>query len=583
MPDSNKLALIIGIDTYQKDLDPLPSCKKDAEDVFNLLKKIGYEIFSGSPIIGSEIIEDTTGFIKINDSITKFFKEGNKSQTLIFYFSGHGINDKGENYLATPYVDPENPDPMRAISYYRLTKLMEQSQSLRIVGIIDSCFSGGLEIPPHEKIKSSQKRTKAAVDAIDRTFDNMPQTKNYTLLLSSHAYEHSRAKENDNSYYTKYLLEGLEGIKCVVDKDGNIIGSTGSIDQEGYVTPQSLHYYILSKVMKDQNPQLKIVCSYPIHLANYRERLKIDRAWDLVRRLNDEGLTHKDRQIIGDQLEKIDPRQGVGIGDDGLPKICWIRILSGTASINYFDQISIEAVKQKVEPFFIAAYEVTVAQYKSFLKDQKDYEARQWWTNLRKTPYDIMTEKLRLQRDNYPVVEVNWYEAVAFCRWLNVKKQGLKLPPHEEFPEKTSVIGENFVIRLPTIWEWVQAATGGHSENCYPWGRYSDNWKKANTASSGLGRAMAVGMYPEGRTSDGVMDMLGNVSEWCINQFDENLLNPFKNTEITAVPTSRILMGGSWNTDFTIETENFARDAHMSPSSNNLRGFRILCGCELKQ
>ena len=56
--NADKLALIIGIDVYRsKGLEDLPSCKKDAMDMHELLSNLGYVIFGDQPILGSELIQ----------------------------------------------------------------------------------------------------------------------------------------------------------------------------------------------------------------------------------------------------------------------------------------------------------------------------------------------------------------------------------------------------------------------------------------------------------------------------------------------------------------------------------------------
>ena len=113
----------------------------------------------------------------------------------------------------------------------------------------------------------------------------------------------------------------------------------------------------------------------------------------------------------------------------------------------------------------------------------------------------------------------NWYDAVAFCRWLSAKT-GTR-------------------IRLPTEWEWQQAATGGDPQREYPW---KGGWdaSRCNSVESGVGRTTAVGMYLQGATEQGVLDMAGNVWEWCLNTYEE------LDTRITTGGL-RVFRGGSWD------------------------------------
>ena len=99
---------------------------------------------------------------------------------------------------------------------------------------------------------------------------------------------------------------------------------------------------------------------------------------------------------------------------------------------------------------------------------------------------------------NRPAELVNWYHAVAYCRWLS------------------NVVG--YRVRLPYEWEWQQAACHGNPNNHYPWGKKWDP-TKANS-SAGISTLAAVGLYPQGMTENGAMDMAGNAYEWCYNAFE---------------------------------------------------------------
>lgn len=92
--------------------------------------------------------------------------------------------------------------------------------------------------------------------------------------------------------------------------------------------------------------------------------------------------------------------------------------------------------------------------------------------------------------------------------------------------------------------------------------------RRANTNESGLGRTIAVGLYPEGAARVGapeqtILDMAGNVWEWCFNKQDT------PDDVSAAGDGSRVVRGGSW-----FDLRDFARCAarfHLHPLSRNDR------------
>jgi formylglycine-generating enzyme required for sulfatase activity len=91
-----------------------------------------------------------------------------------------------------------------------------------------------------------------------------------------------------------------------------------------------------------------------------------------------------------------------------------------------------------------------------------------------------------------PVVGVCWYEVRAYCAWLSAQT------------------GRAF--RLPTEIEW-EAAARGRQGRLYAYGDDFDPLHD-NTRESHLRRPSPVGVFVEGRTPEGLVDLSGNLIEW---------------------------------------------------------------------
>ncbi len=119
-----------------------------------------------------------------------------------------------------------------------------------------------------------------------------------------------------------------------------------------------------------------------------------------------------------------------------------------------------------------------------------------------------------------PVVEINWFEANAYCKWL--------ASHWKDLPESYVNSGlEKYQVRLPLETEWKIAAGGDLPEGRYPWDKpgkattdENEIIKRANVAQK-IGHTTPVNQYREGISPYGVMDMAGNVWEWQANY--ENL------------------------------------------------------------
>lgn len=144
--------------------------------------------------------------------------------------------------------------------------------------------------------------------------------------------------------------------------------------------------------------------------------------------------------------------------------------------------------------YYIARVEVTWDQYRTFCQQMK-------WREPRAPIWDA--------KKDHPVVNVAWSKAKAFCRWAG--------------------------LSLPTEAQWEKAARGTDGR-IYPWGNEWDptranfcdvscpeNYSSRNPRENdGFAYTAPVGSYPRGQSPYGVLDMAGNVREWCSDEYFES-------------------------------------------------------------
>jgi formylglycine-generating enzyme required for sulfatase activity len=244
--------------------------------------------------------------------------------------------------------------------------------------------------------------------------------------------------------------------------------------------------------------------------------------------------------------------------------------------------------------YWIAKYPVTYAQFTPFVEGD-GYQRRAYWTAAgwewkgdRTKPH--YWDHPRWHISNHPVVGITWYEACAYAQWLDAHLA--QVPDLVPAPLRALATGglQN-LVRLPTEAEWEKAARYPDGRR-FPWGddyiagyaNVSENGlnglKQAagRPAGGNLQRTTAVGIYAQGASPVGALDLCGNVFDWCLSAYSEVYRYPEVNDPEGGA--SRMARGGAWLR--RVDAGRAAYREDVSPDTvYDDQGFRLCASAHL--
>jgi formylglycine-generating enzyme required for sulfatase activity len=224
-----------------------------------------------------------------------------------------------------------------------------------------------------------------------------------------------------------------------------------------------------------------------------------------------------------------------------------------------------------VDSFWMDVHEVTNAQFSAFVKATSyrttaERMGRAWVFDPHKQKWAFCAgadwrhplgpDSSIAGRENWPVVQVSWFDATEFARWAGK--------------------------RLPTEAEWEFAARGGQTEleltqqTTRKTARTANTWQ-AEQPADGYLTTSPVKSFQANRY--GLYDLAGNVWEWCADWYADDYYGagPDANPSGPVKGTHRIQRGGSWlSSDGDLSLQAWTREKQLPQACHNHVGFRCV-------
>ena len=550
--NEQRIALVIGNSKYAS--APLRNPENDAKDIAQALRNANFRVLEYTNLNQNEM----------KKAIATWGEQLNSNAVALFYYSGHGVQIAGNNYLIPigAKINKEQDVDLEAVDARRVLAEMEGARSRLNIVVLDACRDN-----PLPKTVRNASRGLAQMNAPVGTLIA------YSTSPGSVASDGS----GRNGLYTGMLLQYLNapGLKiedvfknvrtAVRQQSGGaqITWESNSIEGDFYFTggtstfanatsPQPTKLQTDKKKssdgfsLDDIDKEIEAKKAEEKRVATEREeKLQTMRdAFNKVQAVLSENVSSEKKKFAKERFLQFFAANLDWTNEDEAMRrrltftldMDFIFVQGGTfqmGSNDYENEKPIHSVT--VSDFNIGKYEVTQKQWQAVMG----------------------TNPSNFKGENLPVEQVSWNDIQQFIAKLN------------------ELSGETY--RLPTEAEWEYAARGGNRNSGNKFSGSNDinsvAWYSSNSGSA----SHQVGTKQPNEL--GIYDMSGNVWEWCNDWYDENYYSssPTQNPQGASSGANRVLRGGSW---INYGLGNYCRVAlrlgNTPVGRSILGGFRLL-------
>ena len=514
-----KVALLVGVKEYRKNLDPLRFTENDAVELGVVLKKYGYEVVVLCDSLGAKDAALLPTKKNILAKLEVFRKKLERPDTFFVGFAGHGLQFGDDDHPYFCPVEADKTDKDTLIDLNAVAKTVENSGAGVRLMVVDACRND-----PAVKL-----------GAIDLHTARPP--KGGAALFSCSQGQFAReAPELKHGVFFYHFIQAIQNPKLADEETGEV---TWSRVQE--YTAKQTNKYVREKIglgaRQEPHQLMDISGDSPVLLT-----LKASGGSSAVVAAGD------DKEEAFEWKDEKRTRKVLTL-DLGGEKMKFVRIKAGKFQMGSPDSDKDAGKNEKpqhevtlTKDFYMAEHTVTVEQFAAFVK------ATGYETTLEKAKADNtwrMPVFVRKEK-GHPVVFVSYDDALKYCEWATGQAKR--------------------TVCLPTESQWEYACRGGTATKFFTGddpeslegyanvNQYDDVRKRDEYKfkSKNMYRySSPVGSFKP--NPFGLYDMTGNVTQWCRDWESDAYYAKEEAKKDPQGPTgpasSRILRGASWHHD----------------------------------
>ncbi|MCG8331512.1 MAG: SUMF1/EgtB/PvdO family nonheme iron enzyme [Chitinophagales bacterium] len=514
----------------------------------------------------ADILESDYGFItefisnpsktKIKEAIAEWNARVQPNDQILYFFSTHGYYDKetNEGYLIPYNGKLQDTYGDSWISYEDLGRRVTKSNSKHVLLALDACYSGAFGdrykgVPdnlPWEEADDCATQIKNALAYRTRRYftSGSKQQRTPARSLFARAWLTAlRQGQERGIVRVRDLRYHLGNVNTPQPEDGSF---TGHMDGDFVFVHREACEGMTSSYSTSQAEE---------QLWQQATRLNTKEAYIFYLQAYPNGKHKKlaERKILGGQKPILHDL------------IEMVFVEGGTFQMGREDGDDSEKPVHSVtlDDFYMHRYEVTNAEFAAFLNAEGNQKigGTEW--------YEISSSAAKIENrsgryypksgyERHPVIEVNWYGAVAYCNWRS--KADEFTPVYTINDTNVNANWNANGYRLPTEAEWEFAArsrgstdkwAGTSSEaSLASYANFCDEnctkSQKTEEQNDGYERTAPVGSFHANGL--GLHDMNGNVYEWCWDWYsiDYYKNSPSRNPRGPGSGSFRVPRGGSW-------------------------------------